>query len=106
MYAIGGGGGGGYDITLDKFWLLSYKEVAGLNFINIDEGSHMAYFRDVANTSEKRIQYDDGGVAREVWLRSADVRDTSHELHIKTDGMVYTTAYSTNRLSFLPAMCI
>lgn len=101
-----GGGGSGYDITLDKFWLLSYKEVTGLNYGNIDEGSHMAYFRDVANISKKRIQYDDGGVARYVWLRSADLRNTRQELHIRTDGMVYTQADSISMLAFQPAMCL
>lgn len=104
--AIQGGGGGGYDITLDRFWLLSYKDVSGLNYSNINEGSYMAYFRDVATTNEQRIQYDDAGVAREVWLRSADTRDTRHELYIETDGMFYTRADSISRLAFHPVMCL
>ena len=68
--AIQGGGGGGYDITLDRFWLLSLTEFEGKNVNDIAEGQQLAYFRDVATTSAQRIQYDDGGESRSVWLRS------------------------------------
>ena len=64
------GGGGGYDITLDKIWLPSIKEVFGTNNNNIAEGAQFDYFLNVATTAAQRIQRDEGGVARHVWLRS------------------------------------
>lgn len=84
--AITGGGGGGYDITLDRFWLLSIKEVFGNDNNNIAEGQQLAYFRDVATTNEQRIQYDDGGVAHGVWLRSPRTNNANNEYNINTSG--------------------
>ena len=103
--AITGGGGGGYEITLDRFWLLSIKEVFGNNNNNIAEGQQLAYFRDFATTNEQRIQYDDGGAARHVWLRSPHATLASYESLITTSGASNTnlayTAYAVQ-----PAMCI
>ena len=103
--AITGGGGGGYDITLDRFWLLSIKEVFGNNNNNIAEGKQLAYFRDVATTNAQRIQYDNGGVARYVWLRSPHAYSANLESGISPSG-----ASSLNNASyacaFQPAMCI
>ena len=103
--SIAGGGGGGYDITLDRFWLLSLKEFNGSNNNNIAEGQQFAYFRDVATTNAQRIQYDDGGVARYVWLRSPAANTANLEYTIYTSGASnYYNAYDA--YAFQPAMCI
>ena len=103
--AITGGGGGGYDITLDRFWLLSLKEFNGSNNNNIAEGQQLAYFRDVATTNEQRIQYDDGGIARNVWLRSPYAHNAYIEYNIYTSG-ASNYSYASNAYAFQPAMCI
>ena len=103
--AVEGGGGGGYDITLDRFWLLSIKEVFGNNNNSIAEGKQLAYFRDVATTNAQRIQYDDGGVARRVWLRSPYAAGASNEYAISASGASnHSAAYIA--YAFQPAMCI
>ena len=105
LSAIEGGGGGGYDITLDKFWLLSLKEFNGSNSNNIAEGKQFSYFRDVATTNAQRIQYDDGGVARRVWLRSPYERYAHTESNINPSG-ASTHNDAHNAFAFQPAMCI
>lgn len=103
--AIEGGGGGGYDITLDRFWLLSLKEFNGSNNNNIAEGQQLAYFRDVATTNEQRIQYDDGGIARHVWLRSPLASYANYEYSIYASGA--STYFNTNNAyAFQTAMCL
>lgn len=104
--AIQGGGGGGYDITLDRFWLLSLKEFNGSNNNNIAEGKQLAYFRDVATTNAQRIQYDDGGVARVVWLRSPNETDVTTESLINTVGEMQNNNGSHYEVAFYPVMCI
>lgn len=103
--AIQGGGGGGYDITLDTFWLPSMKEVFNTNTNNIAEGAQFAYFRDVATTNAQRIQYDEGGTARYVWLRSPIASGVNYESCIATSGSSgnYTANYA---YAFFPAVCI
>lgn len=103
--AIGGGGGGGYDITLDRFWLLSLKEFNGRNNDNISEGQQLSYFMDVAITDETRIQYDDGGVSRNVWLRSPNANYVSNEYIIRTTG-AFSSDNSQVADAFQPVMCI
>ena len=102
---ISGGGGGGYDITLDKFWLPSLKEFNGSNVNNIAEGSQFAYFRDVATTNTQRIQYDEGGTARNVWLRSPHANHATHEYNINTSG-ASTANLANYACAFQPAMCL
>ena len=105
LSAIEGGGGGGYDITLDKFWLLSVKEVFGSNSNNIAEGKQFSYFRDVATTNTQRIQYDEGGTARNVWLRSPNASSATLEHYITTTGA--DSNYRTDGVNaFQPAMCL
>ena len=105
LSAIEGGGGGGYDITLDKFWLPSLKEFNGGNVNDIAEGSQFAYFRDVATTNTQRIQYDEGGTARNVWLRSPYANSAHYEHYINTSG---ASSYYTadGAYAFQPAMCL
>lgn len=104
--AIKGGGGGGYDITLDRFWLLSLKEFNGNNVNGIAEGQQLAYFRDVATTNEQRIQYDDGGVARHVWLRSPYASHASYEYAITTSGASSYNHAAYLEFAFQPVMCL
>ena len=61
-----GGDGGGYDVTEDLVWLLSRKE----GFNSGTDGLQMEYYKSVAMTDADRIRYDEGGTARETWLRS------------------------------------
>ena len=103
--SIAGGGGGGYDITLDRFWLLSIKEVFRSNNNNIAEGKQLAYFRDVATTNAQRIQYDDGGVARYVWLRSPYAYGAYVEYNINTSG-ASLNRNASDAYAFQPVMCI
>lgn len=107
--AITGGGGGGYDITLDKFWLLSRKEFDGSDNNNIAEGKQFSYFMDVATTDEKRIQYDDGGVARRAFTRSPIHTHTHLKKYITTSGSIVSSFAQTaasNPNALLHAMCI
>ena len=104
--AITGGGGGGYDITLDRFWLLSLNEFNGSNNDNIAEGRQLAYFRDVATTNEQRMQYDDGGVARVVWLRSPSALSANGEYYISTDGGASNYNSASRTYAFHPVMCL
>ena len=103
--AISGGGGGGYDMTLDKFWLPSMKEVYNTNINNIAEGYQFNYFKDVATTNADRIQVDEGGTARAVWLRSANVSYTRSVFNITTSGSS-SNYYASNAYAFLPAQCV
>ena len=103
--AISGGGGGGYDMTLDTFWLPSMKEVYNTNTNNIAEGSQFAYFRDVATTNALKIQVDEGGTARTVWLRSPLALNTRYVSYIFTSGASYTINAS-NTYAFLPCQCV
>lgn len=104
--AIEGGGGGGYDITLDRFWLLSVTEFDGSNNKNITEGQQLAYFRDVATTNEQRIQYDDDGVARTVWLRSPNPNDVYNEYGISKSGARGYYNLPLSEYAFQPVMCL
>ena len=99
--AISGGGGGGYDMTLDKFWLPSMKEVYNTNINNIAEGYQFEYFKDVATTNASRIQVDEGGTARNVWLRSANVSNTRNVNNINTSGS-NNNNNASNTNAFLP----
>ena len=103
--AIGGGGGGGYDITLDRFWLLSLKEFNGTNVNSIAEGAQLAYFRDVATTNAQRIQYDEGGTARNVWLRSPLANFAYNESSVNASG-ASNANIASYAYAFQPAMCI
>ena len=106
--AIDGGGGGGYDITLDRFWLLSLKEFDGTIIGDgIVEGKQLSYFRDVATTNEQRIQYGEDGVA--VWsrLRSSVFSLVNSAFLILTNGTAYySDGQVSNRFAFQPVMCI
>ena len=104
--AIEGGGGGGYDITLDKFWLLSVKEVFGTNSNNIAEGKHLAYFRDVATTDEQRVQYGEDGVYCAVWLRSPAADYARGEYCISETGVISNDNYANFAYAFQPVMCL
>lgn len=108
--SIEGGGGGGYDITLDRFWLMSATEFGGNAVNNIAEGKLFAYFSDVAVSNAQRIQYDDNGVANNVVLRSPfSGRGTANSSFITTDGYVINTTTGTaasNNYAFKPVMCL
>ena len=100
-----GGYGGGTDTTLDKFWLPSITEIFGSNNNGVSEGLQFAYFRDIAVASADRIQYDIGGTARSVFLRSANTGNTNHVYYITTSG---TSSYHNANYAYAvrPAMCI
>ncbi len=101
------GGGGGYDITLDKIWLPSIKEVFGTNNNNIAEGAQFDYFLNVATTAAQRIQRDEGGTARNVWLRSPNTGShVSGAYLISTSGASNLNYFASSSYALLPAMCI
>ena len=99
------GGGGGYDITKDKVWLISNKEIFGTNNNNIAEGAQFAYFRDVANTAALRIQRDESGTARDAWLRSPYTGNVYYEGTVSTIGSPHYNN-SSGSYAFLPAICL
>lgn len=103
--AISGGGGGGYDITLDTFWLPSMKEIYNTNINNIAEGYQFDYFKEVATTNADRIQVDEGGTARNVWMRSASVSNTRYVNHITTSGS-NANSNASYAYAFLPVQCV
>ena len=104
--AISGGGGGGYDMTLDTFWLPSMKEVYNTNINNIAEGSQFSYFKDVATTNTDKIQVDEGGTARYVFLRSSTVSYVRNVYTITTSGASYYNNYASTAYAFLPCQCV
>lgn len=59
---------GDYDITYDRIWLQSQKEVFGSDNNGVAEGVQFEYWR-VHNTNADRIKYE-GTTARYWWLRS------------------------------------
>ena len=59
----------------------------------------------MATTNAQRIQYDDGGVARGVWLRSPGANNTSGEYVINTGGAIYNRS-ANSLFAFHPVMCI
>ena len=101
-----GGGGGGYDITLDTFWLPSMKEFNNADVNGIAEGSQLAYFRDVATTSAQRIQYDEGGNAKSTWLRSPNPSDTYNVSNITTGGVSSSLNLAKSAYAVLPLVCV
>lgn len=104
--ALTGGGGGGFDITLDKFWPISMKEFNNTNNNSIAEGAQLAFFRDVATTNAQRIQIDEGGTARNVWLRSAYTSYTRYVSSISTSGATNTNYTASYTYALLPAQCV
>ena len=92
-------------MTLDKFWLPSMTEVYNTNINNIAEGYQFNYFKDVATTNADRIQVDEGGTARYVWLRSAYASYTRLVNNIYTSGS-NNTNNASNANAFLPAQCV
>ena len=105
--AIDGGGGGGYDITLDRFWLLSITEFDGTIFNGIAEGKQLSYFSEVATTNEQRIQYGEDGVAVGSRLRSSVFSLVNSAFLILTNGTAYyNDGQVSNRFAFQPVMCL
>lgn len=97
--------GGGFDITLDKFWLPSIKEVFSSDNNNISEGQQFAYFRDIAVAKADRIQCDEGGTARNVWLRSANTGVVYNEYCIHTSG-ANGNNLANSAYALMPIVCI
>lgn len=97
-----GGGGGGFDITLDKFWIPSIKEVFNTNVNGIAEGSQFKYFSSVATTNDERIQKDEGLTARNVWLRSPNASNCSNTSIIYASG---ASSYSLAHYAYALFAC-
>ena len=106
MSAIIGGGGGGYDVTLGRFWLLGITEFDGTAVsVGMAEGKQLSYFRDVATTSAQRVQYDDGGASRSVWLRTCGIQGVASESIVYENGLKNGGGVS-RMYSPMPVMCI
>jgi len=102
--ALIGGGGGGFDTTLDRMWLPSRKEVFSTSIV--EEGTQLSYFRDIANTDALRIQRDEGGSARAAWIRSLGEGGTCKPAAIWTAGDYALWVTAASYAAFLPAICI
>ena len=102
--AISGGGGGGTDTTLDMVWLPGTKEVFGSN----TDGVQFDYFSNVATTSALRIQRDEGGTARYIWVRTARLPTLSVMHEIWMDGTLSIENHYANNTApaLLPCFCI
>jgi hypothetical protein len=106
--ALIGGGGGGFDTTLDRVWLPSRKEVFNSTNNYIAEGAQFSYFSDVANTDALRIQRDEGGTARGAWMRSPDASSYVHYANAlnSSGGIGQWTSVNNTGQAFLPTLCI
>ena len=82
------------------------KEVLGIDINNIAEGEQFTYFRKIVTTDKQRIQYDDGGVARTVWLRSPNLLEVKRICFIYTNGEAFSDGTVSKSYALLHAMCI
>ncbi len=103
--ALSGGDGGGYDITLDTFWLPSMKEIFNTNINGIAEGKQFDYFSTVATTANDMIQRDEGLTARNVWTRSPYVNNCGSVYALNSSGSS-NNYYANNSYAVFATVCL
>lgn len=89
-----GGGGGGTDTTLDRFWLPLSADIFSNRF---------DLFYNVTNSD--RMMYDESGVVCVSWLRSPDPSLAYCVSYVSTSG-TQNTNRASNAYAFLPALCL
>lgn len=103
--------GGGYEDTIEKFFLLSRSEVYGGNEVTGGEGAAYPYYSDYSDlgsagtgNDSNRIKYRSGS-AQYWWLRSPDAGYANNVRIVYTTGYVsFSGAYYSNGVA--PACCI
>ena len=92
-----------YDITYDKVFLLSRKNVFGADeYSGISEGELLEYFKGATNAD--RIKYQNG-TARYWWLRTPYSGYASYVRNVSTLGALYFSL-ARNANGVVPACCI
>lgn len=92
-----------YDITYDKVFLLSRKNVYGTDeFSGISEGEYLAYFNGATNAD--RIKYQNG-TARYWWLRTPYSGNADTVRVVTTSGALHDYG-AGNANGVVPACCI
>ena len=100
------GGGGGFDVTSDRVWLLSQAEVFGTQAgTAAHEGEQLDLYSQVLDTAALRIMRDRAGTARDCWLRSPSVFVVRNAMYVSLSG-TSIAQYCSFSKSFLPAICI
>lgn len=93
-----------YDITYDKVFLLSRKEVFGSDeYSAISEGSLLEYFDGTTNAD--RIKYH-RGAARWWWLRTPYFGGAEDVRSVAADGTLYNNNNASYANGVVPACCI
>lgn len=93
-----------HDITYDKVFLLSRKNVYGSDeWAAISEGEYLEFFKNVSNAD--RIKYQNG-TARYWWLRTPYSGAAYHVRHVYASGEVNGGDYAGNAGGVVPACCI
>lgn len=103
LYECDRAGNATYDITYDKVFLLSRKEVFGSDeYSNISEGSLLEYFNGATNAD--RIKYQNGS-PRWWWLRTPYSGTANNVRYVNTGGML-DNYYASYAYGVVPACCI
>lgn len=103
LHACDRTGSATYDITYDKVFLLSRKNVFGSDeYSNVPEGELLEYFNGATNAD--RIKYQ-SGTARWWWLRTPISGGANHVRLVNTDGTVNDHGASSAG-AVVPACCI
>ena len=103
--------GGGYEDTIEKFFLLSRSEVYGGNEVTGGEGAAYPYYSDYSDLAApgtgddtNRIKYRNGS-AQYWWLRSLDAGYAYNVRFVHTAGNVSTSSANYS-CGVAPACCI
>lgn len=91
-----------FDITYDKVWLQSKKNVLNLNNNNVAEGVQFDYWKN--STNSDRVKYF-GSTAKSWFLRSALETVSFLSEGIKVTG-AYDNIYACAEYGIVPACCI
>ena len=79
-------GAGAIVNTVDKFFLLSAREILGSEYYSLaGEGEQYARFAESSTERIKKLT-DGTGIARNWWTRSADIRDNKSFIMVNTSG--------------------
>ena len=95
--------GATFDITYDKIFLQSQKDVFGSSdFAGVSEGEQLEYWKGVANAD--RIKYFNNTAAY-WWLRTPTSSYAGYVRNVRTAGVLYDN-YAYYNFGVVPACCI